>query len=97
MKTSYRFIGITLSVVMIMLLAIGSSPVPCKATESKTLKIAVITALSGAGAVWGRGILHGVELATEELNASGGLNIGGERYKVKLIPYDDKYTGAGGA
>ncbi len=65
--------------------------------EAKELKIAVITALSGAGANWGRGVLHGAELAADDVNAQGGLNVGGEKYTIKLIPYDDKYTAAGGA
>ena len=65
--------------------------------EAKELKIAVVTALSGAGAEWGRGVLHGAELAAEEVNAKGGLNIGGEKYTFKIVAYDDKYTGAGGA
>jgi branched-chain amino acid transport system substrate-binding protein len=66
-------------------------------TYGKELKIAVITALSGAGAEWGRGVLHGAELAADEANARGGIDIGGEKYKIKIIAYDDKYTGAGGA
>jgi branched-chain amino acid transport system substrate-binding protein len=92
----FKFFSRVFSIVVVGVAVIGVTSVP-SISEAKTLKIAVITALSGAGAVWGRGILHGVELATEELNASGGLKIGGDRYKVKLIPYDDKYTGAGGA
>jgi branched-chain amino acid transport system substrate-binding protein len=66
-------------------------------SEAKELKIAVITALSGSGANWGRGILHGAELAADDVNAKGGLLVGGEKYTIKLIPYDDKYTAAGGA
>jgi branched-chain amino acid transport system substrate-binding protein len=97
MKRKYKGVGIALSVLMVMFLVVGSNPAPCKAAEGKTLKIAVITALSGAGAVWGRGILHGVELAVDAVNASGGLNIGREKYTVELVSYDDKYTGAGGA
>jgi len=65
--------------------------------EAKELRIAVITALSGAGSEWGRGILHGAELAADDVNAQGGINVGGEKYTIKLIPYDDKYTAAGGA
>jgi branched-chain amino acid transport system substrate-binding protein len=65
--------------------------------EAKELKIAVITALSGSGANWGRGILHGAELASDEVNAQGGLLVGGEKYTITLIPYDDKYTAQGGA
>jgi branched-chain amino acid transport system substrate-binding protein len=97
MKRFNRVIGVGLSLVMISVLAVGLSPVSSKAADAKTLKIGLISALSGAGAVWGRGILHGAELATEELNARGGLNIGGDKYKVELVVYDDKYTGAGGA
>ncbi|MBW1784215.1 MAG: ABC transporter substrate-binding protein [Deltaproteobacteria bacterium] len=97
MKRFNRIIGIGLSLVMISVLAVGLSPVSSQAADTKTLKIGLITALSGAGAVWGRGILHGAEMATEELNARGGLNIGGDKYKVELVVYDDKYTGAGGA
>lgn len=64
--------------------------------EAKELKIAVITALSGAGAEWGRGIMRGAELAIEEVNAKGGVSIGGEKYKIVTVVYDDKYTAAGG-
>jgi branched-chain amino acid transport system substrate-binding protein len=64
---------------------------------AKELKIAVITALSGSGANWGRGILHGAELAADDVNAEGGLVVGGEKYTITLIPYDDKYTAQGGA
>lgn len=66
------------------------------AAAAGTLKIGVITALSGAGALWGKGILNGAEMATEEINARGGVSIRGEKYTVQLVPYDDKYSGAGG-
>lgn len=45
---------------------------------AKELKIAVITALSGSGANWGRGILHGAEMAADDVNAEGGLVVGGK-------------------
>jgi len=97
MKRLKRVISVGLFLVMIIGLAVGISPASSQAGDTKTLKIGLITALSGAGAVWGKGILHGAEMATEELNAKGGLNIGGEKYRVELVAYDDKYTGAGGA
>jgi len=84
---------ITFLFVLQFALGLGLQP----RAEAKELKIAVITALSGAGAEWGRGVLHGAELAAEEVNAKGGLNIGGEKYSFKIVAYDDKYTGAGGA
>jgi len=74
----------------------GFMLVASKGGEPKTLKVAVITALSGTGAEWGRGILHGAELAIEEVNAQGGVDIGGEKYRIEVVVYDDKYTAAGG-
>ncbi len=64
--------------------------------QAKTLKVGIVSVLSGPGALWGNGILRGAEMAAEEVNARGGLKIKGEEYKIKLIPYDDKYTGKGG-
>jgi branched-chain amino acid transport system substrate-binding protein len=63
---------------------------------AETLKIGIINPLSGPGAEWGLGALRGGEMATEEINADGGLKIGDKIYEVKLIPYDDKYTSKGG-
>ncbi len=94
MRGKKRFV-LTVMALFMFQLALGLG-LPLK-TEAKELKIAVITALSGAGAEWGRGVLHGAELALEEVNAKGGIKIGEDKYTIKLIAYDDKYTGAGGA
>ncbi len=56
-----------------------------------TLKIGAIVTLSGAGAAWGQALLYGAELAADDVNAKGGLDVGGKKYKVQVIPYDDKY------
>ena len=57
----------------------------------KTLDIGVIATISGAGAGWGQAIQHGAELAAKEVNEAGGLDVSGEKYKVNIITYDDKY------
>ncbi|MBW1691016.1 MAG: ABC transporter substrate-binding protein [Deltaproteobacteria bacterium] len=64
--------------------------------KAETLKVGVISVLSGPGAVWGLGILRGAEMATSEVNDRGGLKVNGKTYKIELIAYDDKYTGKGG-
>lgn len=63
---------------------------------AETLKIGVIAPFSGPGAPWGIALFRGVELATEEINATGGIKVGGKSYMIKLIKGDDKYTGKGG-
>ncbi|MGQ7935294.1 MULTISPECIES: ABC transporter substrate-binding protein [Paraburkholderia] len=57
----------------------------------ETLKIGAIVTLSGAGSGWGQAILYGAELAADDVNAQGGLDVGGKKYKVQIVPYDDKY------
>ena len=73
----------------IVLLAAMS--VAASAQAQETLKIGALVTLSGAGAAWGQGMLHAAELAADEVNAKGGLDVGGEKYNVQVIPYDDKY------
>lgn len=55
------------------------------------LNIGAVVTLSGAGAAWGQALLYGAELAADDVNAAGGLNVAGRKYRVKIIPYDDKY------
>ncbi len=66
------------------------------ATAQQPFKIGIIGPLSGPAAVWGQQIVHGAEMAAEEISAKGGFSVGGEKYNIKLIPYDDKYKGPEG-
>ncbi|WP_274424948.1 ABC transporter substrate-binding protein [Chelativorans sp. YIM 93263] len=59
--------------------------------QEETLKIGALVTLSGAGASWGQGMLRAAELAAEDVNENGGLEVGGTNYKVEVIPYDDSY------
>ncbi len=57
----------------------------------ETLKIGALVTLSGAGAAWGQGMKNAAELAADQVNAKGGLEVGGKKYKVEVVAYDDKY------
>jgi branched-chain amino acid transport system substrate-binding protein len=70
----------------------GSGP-----AVAEDLKIGVIAPLSGPGAGWGLALRAGAELAAEDVNAKGGLEVAGKKYKVSVIAYDDKYQAQGGA
>jgi branched-chain amino acid transport system substrate-binding protein len=56
-----------------------------------TLRIGAVVTLSGPGAAWGQGMLYGAELAADDINAKGGLDVGGKKYRIELVAYDDKY------
>ena len=61
------------------------------AAAQETLKIGALVTLSGPGAAWGQAMKNAAELAADKANATGGLEVGGKKYKVEIVPYDDKY------
>lgn len=65
------------------------------ATE-KVLKIGAIFPLSGRAATWGLAAQKAITIKQEEVNAKGGLDVGGERYQIEIIWEDDKYNAAAG-
>jgi len=77
----------------ILLLILGS---PAIAAETqKTLYIGLTAAFSGTAARWGLAWKGAAELVAEKYNAKGGVNVAGQKYKVEIESYDDKYTAAG--
>lgn len=60
------------------------------------LKIGAVGTLSGGGTEWGIALQRGVTLAIEEINAAGGVKVGGKSHTLKMIMYDDAYTAQGG-
>jgi branched-chain amino acid transport system substrate-binding protein len=64
------------------------------ASAQKTFTVGIMGAMSGSAAIWGLNVEHGLELAIEEINAAGGINVKGERYLVKFISGDHKARSA---
>ncbi|MEP4191855.1 MAG: ABC transporter substrate-binding protein, partial [Sneathiella sp.] len=56
----------------------------------KTLSIGVSDALTGGAAVYGLPQANAVKMAAAEINASGGVKVGSDTYKLDVIAYDDK-------
>lgn len=67
---------------------------PLASHAQDTLKIGALVTLSGPGAAWGQAMLYGAQFAADDVNAKGGLDVGGTHYQIKIIPYDDKYQTA---
>ena len=63
--------------------------VPALAQE--VVKIGYSGPLSGGAALYGKNVLDGMQMAAAEINAAG-LDVGGKKYKVEIVSYDDKYN-----
>ncbi len=63
----------------------------------KTLSIGLLGPLSGGAASYGVELMRGAEMKVEEINKAGGLKVGGDVYKIKLISYDHKAQAADAA
>ncbi|QKH34353.1 ABC transporter substrate-binding protein [Achromobacter pestifer] len=61
------------------------------AQAQETLKLGALVTLSGAGAAWGQGMKNAAEVAADQVNEAGGLDVGGKKYRVQVVAYDDKY------
>ncbi|MEO8714161.1 MAG: ABC transporter substrate-binding protein [Acetobacteraceae bacterium] len=66
------------------------------ARAAEDLKIGAIGSLSGGGTAWGLALQRGVQLAIEKVNDAGGLKIGNDTYKPRLVMVDDQYAATGG-
>ena len=55
------------------------------------LKIGLITPLSGPQEFIGSYVKNGAEIAVEQINKAGGINVNGEKVTFKLVSLDDRY------
>jgi branched-chain amino acid transport system substrate-binding protein len=79
---------------VLALAALGAGPAPA---AEKTLPIGLIGPLSGGAASYGVELMRGAEMKVEEINKAGGLKVGPDLYKIKLISYDHKAQAADAA
>ncbi len=66
------------------------------ATAANVIKFGVSTPLSGPAAPWGIPHLNATKLVFDEVNAQGGIDVGGKKYTLEVISYDHKYVIAEG-
>ena len=62
--------------------------------QAQTIKIGVIAPLTGPAASFGLATAGGPRIVAADINAKGGLDVGGKKYKVEVIAYDDQYKAA---
>lgn len=55
-----------------------------------TVKIGWFGPETGDSALWGQAELATVKMMAEDYNAKGGIDVGGKKYKLEIVGYDDK-------
>jgi branched-chain amino acid transport system substrate-binding protein len=58
--------------------------------KSDTIKVGWFGALTADQAVWGENEFNTVKMLFEEYNNAGGIEVGGKKYKLEAIGYDNK-------
>ncbi len=82
----------SLAILIVLALAVvGPGRAPA---AEKTLTIGLLGPLSGGAASYGVELQRGAEMRADEINKAGGLKIGGDVYKIKLVAYDHKAQAA---
>jgi branched-chain amino acid transport system substrate-binding protein len=63
---------------------------PAAAADTKALKIGVLGVMRGPAASWGLVNKYCAETTAEMYNERGGVDIGGERYRIEIVSIDDQ-------
>jgi len=58
---------------------------------NKTVKIGMNIPMTGDYAPWGLPGLYGCEIIASDINAAGGVKIGGDTYNIEMVAYDHAY------
>jgi branched-chain amino acid transport system substrate-binding protein len=78
-------------------LAIGAPFIRTARAQAPTIKVGVITSLSGENIFGGNLTRRGYDLWAEVVNQKGGVEVGGDRLKVEMFYGDDQSAPATGA
>src|SRR5918993_4142466 len=70
--------------------AVAQGQAPAAATGAKVLKIGVLGVMRGPAASWGLVNRYCAETTAEMHNEQGGVEIGGERYRIEIVSMDDQ-------
>ncbi len=60
------------------------------ATAAEEIRIGFVAPVSGGLARLGEAMKHSAEIAVQKVNAAGGLEVGGKKYRVKLVVGDSE-------
>lgn len=75
-------------VLVALLAAVLVCPTGCTKEEAAEIPVGVSAAITGSIPTVGAGTKNAAELAVDEVNSAGGLEVGGKKYKIKLYIED---------
>ena len=80
----------TISLSILGLAVALTQTVPASAQSADTIRFGASLPLTGALATYGKRVKDGYDFYARHVNALGGIDIGGKKYKVDITYYDDE-------
>jgi branched-chain amino acid transport system substrate-binding protein len=74
-----------------VIIAMASTLGATAQTSPDVITIGYTGPLSGGAAAYGTDVQHGIQMAIDEINAGGGVKVGGKKATFKLVSLDDQY------
>jgi branched-chain amino acid transport system substrate-binding protein len=96
MRYSVLFIAIILIATALIAGCAQQAAQPQAAASPGELKVGVIASLTGPASNVGKNMWQSAQVAADEINANGGVLIGGSKVPLKLVAGDDESTQQGG-
>ncbi len=81
MKKSLRIMSFMAALLALLCLA------SCGGNQSDTIKLGSSGPLSGSTSIYGQAVQKGVNLAIEEINAAGGVQVGDKMMKLEMVDF----------
>lgn len=95
-KTFMRWNSIRMAAMPALLIGACLASLPAAAQECE-VKVGAVGPMTGGASLWGMAVKGGADLQAAIVNSEGGLQVGNQKCKVKIVSFDDQCTAAGGA
>jgi len=97
MNGSGKLSIVLIAIVLLALLCAGcTQQKAATTTQPSGIKVGVIASLTGPASNVGKNMWQSAQVAADEINAKGGVSVGGTKVPVRLIVGDDESTQQGG-
>ena len=84
------FAALLATTAVVGLSACSKSGNDASGAKDSVIRIASGSPLSGGQAAAGKDFANGAQLAVDEINAKGGIDVAGKKYTLELVPEDDQ-------